>query len=151
MKVTRRMTMFKNRLANIILIILLTLTIIGLVAFILYTYVSNDGAVNSEPSIDEIMDVTVETNEITTNLLSNHVIRTNFVIQLDNKKAKEELEKRNFQVNNIIIQELADREESDFSGSENIMKLEEEIGNRINEILDEGYVVEVYINQLVIQ
>lgn len=143
--------MFKNRLANILLIILLTLTIIGLAAFILYSQVLNGEEENGEPPIDKILDLTVETDEITTNLFSNNIIRANFVIQVDNRKAKKELDKRSFQLRNIIIEELNDRSEADFKGSHKIDELEEQIGIRINEILQEGYVVEVYINQLIIK
>jgi len=143
--------MFNNRLVKIMFIILGTLTMIGVLALVLYHLVFNDEVEGKEPSIDQILKVSVETEEITTNLLSDHIIRTSFVIQLDNKKAKEEVEKRSFQVENIIIQELSDRKESDFRGSEGINELENSIGARINEIMQEGYVVDVYINQRLIQ
>ena len=52
--------------------------------------------------------MSVDIKEITTNLASNDFIRISFKIQTDSKKAKEELEKRDFQVNNIIILELSE-------------------------------------------
>ncbi|SDY71811.1 flagellar FliL protein [Evansella caseinilytica] len=143
--------MFKNRLANIMFIILITLTLIGALILVLYTQFFQETDASGEPTIEEILKVSVETEEITTNLLSNHIIRTKFVIQLDNKKAKSEFEKRDFQVNNIIIQELSDMKESDFRGSEGIEKLEERLRKALNEIMQEGEVVNVYMNQRVIQ
>ncbi|MFA9558077.1 flagellar basal body-associated protein FliL [Evansella sp. AB-rgal1] len=143
--------MFKQRLVNIMLIILVTLSLMGALTLVLYTQFFQETKAESEISIDDIIRTSVETDEITTNLLSNHIIRTSFVIHLDNTKSKEEFEKRDFQVNNIIIQELADMKESDFRGSEGIRELEERVRDRINDILQDGYVVHVYMNQRIIQ
>ena len=145
--------MFKNKVVNIMLIVLVTLTLVGAITIVLYTQIFKAEAEGAErePTADEIVESSYQTEEITTNLLSNHIIRSTFVIQLDNKNAREELEKRSFQANNIIIQELSDRKESDFRGSEGIVELQQAIGSRLNELLQEGYVVEVYMNQRVIQ
>ena len=51
---------------------------------------------SKEPTIDEMIEATVDIPEITTNLASNDFIRISFKIQTDSKKAKEELEKRKF-------------------------------------------------------
>ncbi|ADU30749.1 flagellar basal body-associated protein FliL [Evansella cellulosilytica] len=143
--------MVKNRLVNIMLIILITLTLIGVLATVLYTQVFQETRAEGEPTIDDILKVSVETEEITTNLLSNHIIRTQFVIQLDNDDAVNEFQKRDFQVENIIIQELSDMRESDFRGSEGIVKMQNGIKKRINEIMQSGEVVEVYMNKRMIQ
>ena len=145
-------TMFKNKIVNIMLIILVTLTLVGAITIVLYTQLfkeDTDGEPKA-PTADEIVESSYQTEEITTNLLSNNIIRASFVIQLDNKKAKKEIEKRSFQVNDIIIQELSDRDSSDFKGSTGMVEIQDSIKARINEILLEGYVVEVYINQRVV-
>ena len=143
--------MFQNRLVNVMMVILAALTLAGALVLILYTQFYQETRAEGEPTINDILRVSVETDEITTNLLSSHIIRTRFVIQLDNTRAKSELEKRDFQIENIIIQELSDMKESDFRGSEGIKELEERIGDRINHIMQEGNVVKVYLNQRVIQ
>ncbi|MDG5788182.1 flagellar basal body-associated protein FliL [Evansella sp. AB-P1] len=143
--------MFKNKLFNIMLVILSTLTLMGVLTIVLYTQFFQETKAESELTIDEILRVSVETDEITTNLLSNHVIRSKFVFQLDNTRATTEFEKRDFQIENIIIQELADMKESDFRGSKGILELEKIIRDRVNEIMDDGYVVQVYMNARVIQ
>ena len=68
---------------------------------------TNNQSKDSEPTIDEVLEMSVDIKEITTNLASNDFIRISFKIQTDSKEAKEELEKRDFQVNNIIILELS--------------------------------------------
>lgn len=133
------------------LVILITLTLIGALTLVLYTQVFQESVAHGEPTIDEILRTSVETEEITTNLLSNHVIRTQFVIQLDSTRAKTEFEKRDFQVNNIIIQELSDMKESDFRGSEGIRSLEKRVKDRVNEIMLDGEVVGVYMNRRIVQ
>ena len=143
--------MFNNKLVNIMMIILVALTIIGALAILLYTQFYQVAEAEGEPSIDQVLERSVETEEITTNLLSNHIIRSQFVIQLENDQAKVEFEKRSFQVENIIIQELSDMREDDFRGSEGIQELENRIKDRVNEIMQEGHVIQVYMNQRVIQ
>ncbi|WP_280768974.1 flagellar basal body-associated protein FliL [Salipaludibacillus daqingensis] len=143
--------MFQNRLINIMLIILVALTLIGVIALVLYTQVFQEAEAEGEPTIDQVLERSVETEEITTNLLSNHIIRSQFVFQLENEGAKQELEKRNFQIENIIIQQLSDMRDADFQGSEGIKELEGRIRSEVNQIMQEGQVVQVYMNQRVIQ
>lgn len=133
------------------MIILVALTLIGVLALVLYTQVFQESEPEGEPTIDQVLERSVETEEITTNLLSNHVIRSQFVFQLENTDAKVEFEKRNFQVENIIIQELSDMRDADFQGSQGMQELEDRIRSEVNEIMQEGHVVEVYMNQRVIQ
>ncbi|MBM7094181.1 flagellar basal body-associated protein FliL [Bacillus sp. H-16] len=143
--------MFKNRLVRIMVIILTTLTLIGAITLVIVTQFVNPTSADSEPTIDEMIQWSVETDEITTNLLSNNVIRTKFVIQLDSKKTKEEFEKRDFQVENIIIRVLSDRSASDFKGSESIVELEEELAGLFNDLLVSGSVESVYLRERIIQ
>ena len=149
----REVDLFKNKLMNIMLIILTTLTLIGGITLVLYFQFSNSASAdpNKEPTIDEILALSVDTNEITTNLLTNDFIRVSFKIQVDNEKAKKELEKRDFQVRSIIIRELSGMRASDFSGPEGIEGLENLILVKINEYMQEGIVVKVYTTGFVLQ
>ena len=133
------------------LIILVALTLIGALTLVLYNYFYKATDPDREPTIDEIIALSVDTNEITTNLLTNDFIRVSFKIQVDNQRAKTELEKRDFQVRNIIIRELSGMRSSDFTGSEGIEKLENAIRIKINEYMLEGYVVNVYTTGFVLQ
>lgn len=125
-------------------IILSIITLVGTAAFIFLTKAIASDNNQEEPSIDEILKATVEIPEITTKLLSDDYIRISFKVQTDGKKGKEELEKRSFQINNIIIKELSNMTSDEFKGEEGIVNLENRLKDRINELMQDGTVVSVY-------
>lgn len=131
-------------------ILLVIIALVGAVAIIMLLNTNNQSK-SSEPTIDEVLEMSVDIKEITTNLASNDFIRISFKIQTDSKDAKEELEKRDFQVNNIIILELSGLEVEEIQGKEGQLKLEETLKTKINEILQEGKVQKVYITQFLLQ
>lgn len=133
------------------LIILVALTLIGGITLVLYLQFTKSTDPNREPTIDEVLALSVDTNEITTNLLTNDYIRVTFKIQVDNSKAKKELEKRDFQVRNIIIRELSGMRASDFTGSAGIESLQIVIQEKINDYMQDGQVVNVYTTGFVLQ
>ncbi|MEH7382531.1 flagellar basal body-associated protein FliL [Bacillus sp. JJ1533] len=133
----------KNKLLVIMVIILSTITLVGTTAFVILTKVTASNS-KEEPSIDQVLKATVEIPEITTKLLSDDYIRISFNIQTDGKKGKEELEKRQFQVNNIIIKELSNMTSEEFKGEEGIINLENRLKDRINELMQDGTVIKVY-------
>lgn len=147
----RGLDLFKNKLVNIMLIILIALTLIGGITLVVYNQFIKEVDPNREPTIDEIIELSVDMNEITTNLLTNDFVRVTFKFQVDNDKAKKELEKREFQVKNIIIRELSGMRSSNFTGSEGIEKLEDVLQIKINEYMQDGKVVNVYTIGFVLQ
>lgn len=132
------------------LILLVAITLVGAVAFIVVKQL-NENTGSKTPSIDEILEASVDVQEVTTNLASNDYIRISFKIQTDSKKAKKELEKRDFQVKDIIIQELSEMKATDIKGKEGQTKLKEAIKNRINGLMQKGQVKEVYIIENILQ
>ncbi|MFZ4454161.1 flagellar basal body-associated protein FliL [Salibacterium aidingense] len=143
--------MFQHRLVNIMLIIIISLTLIGVVALVLYNHFSTSTEAGAEPSIEEIIDNSWETEEITTNLSSNHLFRGRFRIHADTKAAASELEKRDFQINNIIIHELAGLSADDLQSQDGIDTLEETLRSEINSMMDEGRIIRVYTTERMIQ
>ncbi|MFS0823604.1 flagellar basal body-associated protein FliL [Bacillus sp. 1P02SD] len=133
----------KNKLLVIMVIILSTITLVGTTAFVILTKVTASES-QKEPSIDQVLKATVEIPEITTKLLSDDYIRISFNIQTDGKKGKEELEKRQFQVSNIIIKELSNMTSEEFKGEEGIVNLENRLKDRINELMQDGTIIKVY-------
>lgn len=142
--------MKKNKLLMIMVILLVAIALVGAVAVTIILKTSNEGK-EKEPSIEEVLEASVDVPEITTNLASNDFIRISFKIQTDSKKAKEELEKRDFQVKNIIIQELSELKASDIEGKEGKLKLEQTLLENFNSVMQEGHVVKVYITQSLLQ
>lgn len=141
----------KNKLLTISLIILVSITLIGVVALILIMNFNKGDEGETEPNIDEILEASVDIEEITTNLSGRHFIRISLKIQTDNKKAGEELQKRDFQVKNLVIQELSEMTAKDFEGKAGKKQFEEAIKSQLNQLMQEGQVEKVYIVSYIIQ
>ncbi len=133
------------------LIIIVALTLVGVVTLVLVNHLTKQPDANAEPTIDEIIAQSIETEEITTNLLSNDFVRASFRIHVDNKKALEEIQKRDFQVENIILRSLSGKESSELAGPEGIEALEKQLKDQINHLMQQGSVVQVYTTSWVIQ
>jgi len=103
-----------------------------------------------EPTIDEVIKVSVDVPEIMTNVKTGDYVKISFKVQTDGKKAKEEFKKRDFQIKNLIISELSEMEPSDLDGKEGKQSLEETIKGKINDLMQNGKVVRVYITSYVI-
>jgi len=142
--------MKNNKLLTVMLIILVSITLIGVVLFVVLTQLNKQSA-TLEPSIDDILECSVDVPEITTNLADGKFIRFELKIQTDSKNAAKELEKRNFQTNNIIIEELSELTEENLKGKEGKILLESTIKARLNELMQEGEVQQVYITSYIIQ
>ncbi|MCA1053519.1 flagellar basal body-associated protein FliL [Rossellomorea aquimaris] len=140
----------KNKFLTIMLILLVTITLVGVIALVVILKFNDEGE-EKAPSIEEVIEASVDIPEITTNLLSNDYIRISFKIQTDSKKAKEELEKRDFQVNNIIIEELSEMKAADLQGKKGKELIEGKVKEKVNGLMQEGMVEKVYITSMMIQ
>lgn len=106
----------------------------------------------AEPTAEELEKLMVETEEIITNLADqSSFVKIKFKIQADSKDAKHELDKRLFQVNNLIIYEISNMKTEDLSGQKGLISLENKLKEEINKVMQEGKVVRVYTTQKVIQ
>lgn len=142
--------MKNNKLLTVMLIILLTITLIGVVVFVLLTQFNKQSA-DTEPSIDEIVEASVDVPEITTNLADNSIAMISLKIQTDSKEAAEELTKRDFQTKNIVITQLSEMKEEDLKGKEGKTTFESTLKSQLNELMQEGEVQQVYITSYIIQ
>ena len=141
----------KNKVLTISLIILVCITLLGVVALILVMQLNKGDAKETEPTIDEIIENSVDIEEITTNLVGKQFIRISLKIQTDNKKAAEELAKRDFQVKNIVIQELSEMTPQDLEGKVGKQALEDSIKSNLNPLMQSGEIQKVYIVSHIIQ
>lgn len=141
----------KNKALTITLIILVVITLVGIVGLILALQFNKGANGPEEPSIDEIIEASVDVPEITTNLSGSQFIRISLKIQTDNKKAAEELAKRDFQVNNIVIQELSEMTPKDLEGKAGKQAFEDAIKSQLNPLMQSGEIEKVYIVSYIIQ
>jgi flagellar FliL protein len=142
--------MFKNRLLNIALIIIIAITLVGVVVFVLWqTYLKPEPTtspgkkVEKKISAKEFEKVVFETEEIRTNLLTGTLIMAKFAIQAENESTKQELEMRKPQVIHTIIKILSAMKPEDVQGPKGMEKVEGAIQKELNKVLQEGKVVDV--------
>ncbi len=140
----------KNKLLTIMLIILVCITLIGVIALLIVSQL-NKGDEEEKPSIDEIVESSIDIAEITTNLAGENFIRISLKVQTDSLEAAEELAKRDFQVKNIVITELSEMTPEQLDGKEGKMAFESSLKIKINELMDSGEVQQVYITSYIIQ
>ena len=143
--------MFKNKLISKMIIILLSLTLIGSIAVIVTLKYTEQATTEKGPSIDDVIKASVDVTDIKTNLKSNNYISISFKIQMDSKKAAGELQKRDFQVRDIIIKRLSDMSAQDFEGTKGLSTLETDIAKQIDQLMENGHVVKIYTTSKVLQ
>lgn len=134
---------------NTMFVLLTAILLVGAVITILILK-KDQSHERKEPSIDEVLKVSVAVPEITTNLITNDYVKISFTVQTDGKKAKEEFQKRDFQIRNLIISELSEMNAADLQGKEGKKILEEAMKTKINELMQDGKVVKVYITSYII-
>jgi flagellar FliL protein len=136
---------------TVTLLIITILSLLTAAGLFFYYNLSNQSQASDKLSADEILELSIDTKEITTNLADDSYVKIRFNVQVDNKKAKQELEKRIFQLQNAIIYELSSVEKDDLRGKKGISELETRLGQRIDEFLENGNVSKVYTTQKIIQ
>lgn len=142
-----------RRIINILLILFIVV-LLGGTAFLLMNDKINDKingkSKEKEPTIDEILETSVNVNDITTNLLDDRYIKLSLTVETNDAEAKQELEKRDFQVRSMILSELADMKSGDLQGKEGKRKLEEMMKVKMNELLQNGEIKKVYITSYIV-
>ncbi len=137
---------------NKVLIVITVILLVGAAGLLIYDKLGlgKKEAASEGQSIDDVIKLSVDMGEIATNLLDNRYVKISFMVETNSKDAKEEVEKRKFQVQNIIITELSDMKSPQLEGKEGKQSFEEAVKSRINEIMQEGEVVKVYITSYII-
>lgn len=143
MKVVKTLSKFVKTMVTSLVV----LVSVGIIAVVVIFYVNNDKGVAQ--SIDEVVEYSYETPEITTDLQDGTFVRIQFQVLTDGKKAKNEVAKREFQLKNILIKELAKMNIDDFKAG--LGDLEENIESKLNEVMIEGNITDVYTINKILQ
>ncbi|WP_260804580.1 flagellar basal body-associated FliL family protein [Planococcus maritimus] len=101
---------------------------------------------------DEMVELSIDTEEITTNLAtpaSYAVVQFN--ILLGDKKVKEEMEKRHAEVRAAAIATVAGMEKEQLVGTEGITLLQDEMVAQLESLVGEGKVERVLVTQFKVQ
>lgn len=127
----------KTMLTSIVIILLG-----GIITYLVLTNIKGD-------PIEDLVKYSYETPEITTDLKEGGFVRIQFQIVTDGKKAKNEIANRDFQLKNILIKELAHVTEEEFTT--NLGNLEKIVKEKLNELMTEGKIVDVYTISKILQ
>ncbi|HLS66492.1 MAG TPA: flagellar basal body-associated protein FliL [Pseudogracilibacillus sp.] len=138
-----------NNLLKIMLISFSVLIVSGIISFVVIMNFTGNETKGEGRSIDDINALSFETPEVTTDLQDGTFVRIQFQIVTDSKKALQEVEKREFQIKNIIIKELAVMTESDFS--EDLSETEKSLQHELNDLMTEGTITDVYTISKILQ
>ncbi|MBY6036085.1 flagellar basal body-associated protein FliL [Fictibacillus nanhaiensis] len=142
--------MGKNKAVTIMVSMLLAIGLMGAAGYFGFKHFSPKTEA-AEPTAEELEELMVETDEITTNLADQSYVKIKFKIQADSKDAKHELEKRLFQVNNLIIYEISNMKTADLSGQKGLINLESTLQKHITKVMQDGKVIRVYTTQKIVQ
>ncbi|MDQ7861379.1 flagellar basal body-associated protein FliL [Peribacillus frigoritolerans] len=136
---------------TIMLIILVAITLVGVIAVVVVTKLSDPTSAEDKPSIDEIVQSSVEVPEITTNLAGNDYIKISFMVQTENKKSKRRVGKKKFPSEKYHHYKLSEMKAEELTGKKGKEKLQEALKTRMNELMEEGKVEKVYITSSILQ
>lgn len=121
----------------------------GAIALVIVLNVSGDDKNGDAQTIDEIVEYSYQTSEVTTDLQDGSFVRIQFQIVTDSKDAKEEIAKREFQIKNILIKEMATMKAEDFKSG--LGNLEDVIQLKLNKVMTDGKVTDVYTISKILQ
>jgi flagellar FliL protein len=159
--------MFKNKILNIAIIILVCVTLLVGAAVVVWMFViNNDGQASPadqakqlaqqtaarQLSAKEIVSLTSLLDNVTTNLADQkHIISISFAFQLENKKAYDEFEMlKATRVQAIVLKILHSTEPDSLFEPGGFDRLSAQLMNEINPILLEGEITQIDITNFVI-
>lgn len=138
-----------NKAAKLIIGILTTLVVAAIVAVVIVVNFIKDDTVDETQTIDEMNQYAYTTPEVTTDLEDGSFVRIEFEIITDGKKSLKEVDKREFQIKNLLIKELSVMSESDFNAG--LSDLESDMKDNLNELMEDGEITDVYTVSKVLQ
>ncbi|WP_214826826.1 flagellar basal body-associated FliL family protein [Exiguobacterium algae] len=138
---------------KVLIILIVVLLVMGGAGFMTYKYVFGDNvtAETKPVSAEELSERSFMTDDMTTNIQDERFINVQFTIVTDSIETKEDLELRKFQVNNVILGDLAGMTKSKLTTKEDMQKFEQTLREQINGLLEEGEVQRVYMTKKIIQ
>lgn len=137
---------------KLLLIVMLVVGALGGGAFFFFGQEAEGSEGDQELSAEELAELSIDTDVITTNLASaNNFAIVQFNVLLSNEEAKEEMEKRKAELRAAIISTVAGFTKEELIGTEGIAMLEQELCAKLAEILEKGEVNRVLVTEFKLQ
>lgn len=143
------MNRMNKKMFQTLIIVLLTLLVAGAGALVFVFQTSGEEKEDRDLSLEEMVEYSFETEELNTDLEDGSFVRIQFQIIADSPEAKEEVKNRAFQFKNMLIKELSVMDRDSFKTG--LTELEERMKNKLNEVMEEGKVTDVYTVNKVLQ
>ncbi|UFU01032.1 flagellar basal body-associated FliL family protein [Radiobacillus kanasensis] len=140
-----------RKFITILISILVVLTIVGAVAVVVVLNLTGEKEEEKvkELTADELLEYSFEAPEVTTDLSDGSYLKIQYQVVGDSKEAKEEIEKRSFQMKNIMIKQLSPMSADEIQND--LAKIEEKMVVELNKVMEEGKIVDVYTISKVLQ
>ncbi|MDY0396372.1 flagellar basal body-associated protein FliL [Virgibacillus halophilus] len=138
-----------NKVTKILLSVMTAVLLAGIIIFFILFVMDDKGEVGSAQSIDDMVEYSYQTPEMTTDLEDGSFVRIQFQIVTDGKASNKEIAKREFQIKNIIIKEMATMSKEKFKTG--LGEMEDTLKTRLNEFMTEGKVTKVYTISKILQ
>lgn len=140
------------RLLPLTLIVLSAIAVIGVAMFLLFQFYFAPGeAEASKKQVENLLEVTSEPLEVTTNLSDDTYIKLAVIFEVDHPDTKAELQQRMFQVKDALISLLQNRSQKDVNGEKGLNQLKADLQERANTYLTSGKVKQIYVTERVTQ
>lgn len=152
-----------RRMLPWLIMIFVVITIIVVTAILLWGYLMQDnsrnlvGAAGSVSDVEagklpaaKVKELSVEINDVLTNLKTGEFIKVSFTFELNNEHGKEEFMLLDFKIKALIINTLSDLTPEDVTGSKGKDYISSTLINEINGVLQEGKVRAVNITDFVL-
>ncbi|MBM7540579.1 flagellar basal body-associated FliL family protein [Amphibacillus cookii] len=136
-----------SKVFKIILGVLAIIAISGMAA-IIFILVNEDDP-DRELTIDEQIEYSYTTEQISVDLQDGRFVQLQFNLITNNSDARDEVEKRQFQFNNILIKESVNMTSDDIQAG--LSELETNLKNEMNELMEEGEITDIYIVGKIVQ
>lgn len=141
------MNIVNSKVFKIILGVLAIIAISGMAA-IIFILVNEDDP-DRELTIDEQIEYSYTTEQISVDLQDGRFVQLQFNLITNNSDARDEVEKRQFQFNNILIKESVNMTSDDIQAG--LSELETNLKNEMNELMEEGEITDIYIVGKIVQ
>lgn len=141
-----------GKIVKIIVAVVVLAAICGGAYFFFFMPKDEKAEEHKSHSAEEIAEMSIDTDVITTNLASagNFGI-VQFNILLSDKETKEEAEKRTAEVRAAVISTVASFTKEDLIGESGIKLIEEELILRLKDVFEKGTVERVLVTEFKLQ
>jgi flagellar protein FliL len=136
------------------ILIIAIITLVGIAGFLGWNYLQSkpeEKETKKQETIEELLEKSVDTEVITTNLADEGLAKMKFKIITTSKKNAEELTKLSFLTESTIIKYFNGMTKQEMTGPAAIETIESILKDELNQVLGHEYVTRVYIVEHMVQ